>query len=157
MHPFMVNLRYSFQTKEELFIVSEYFDGGDLSYYLHEKKRKFKEIHAKFIVANIIIGLEFLHSCGIIHRDIRPQNLVFDSNGYIKIIDFGLARIMQANNSADTSGTPCYMAPEILFRQPHSYSSDFFAIGVIVHEMMTGKLPYPGPDRISYKEQILKK
>jgi serine/threonine protein kinase len=119
---------------------------------MHESKRKFKEIQAKFIVANIIIGLEFLHSCGVIHRDIRPHNLVFDSNGYIKIIDFGLARIMQTNNSADTSGTPCYMAPEILLRQPHSYSSDFFAVGVIVHEMMTGRLPYPGPDRVSYKE-----
>jgi serine/threonine protein kinase len=93
-----------------------------------------------------------LHSCGIIHRDIRPHNLIFDNEGYIKIIDFGLARFFRKHNSADTSGTPGYMAPEILLRQPHTYTSEFFAIGVIVHEMMTGRMPYPGPDRISYRE-----
>ena len=83
--------------------------------------------------------------------------MVFDKDGYLSLIDFGLARIWIKNNSADTSGTPCYMAPEILLRQNYSYTSDFFGLGVILHEMMTGDKPYKGPDRISYKEQILTK
>jgi serine/threonine protein kinase len=97
--------------------VTDYFNAGDLSYYMHVKKKKFKEPQAKFLIANIIVGLEFLHSCGVIHRDIRPQNLVFDEFGYLKIIDFGYARFATKYNSADTSGTPCYMAPETILRQ----------------------------------------
>jgi serine/threonine protein kinase len=127
-----------------------------LSYYMHYKKKKFNEKQAKFIIANIVLALEFIHNNGVIHRDVRPENLVFDSDGYLKIIDFGLARPWMKNNSADTSGTPCYMAPEILLRQNHNYTSDFFAVGVILHELLAGRKPYVGPDRVSYKAQIVK-
>lgn len=136
-------------------MVTDYLNGGDLAYYLHFKKKRFTEKQAKFIIANIILALEFVHSNGVIHRDVRPENCVFDDQGYLSLIDFGLARICFKNNSSDTSGTPCYMAPEILLRQNHSYTSDFFGLGVILHEMMTGRKPYKGPDRISYKEQVL--
>ena len=135
--------------------MTDYLQGGDLAYYLHHKKKKFTEKQAKFIIANIIIALEFVHGNGVIHRDVRPENVVFDKDGYLSLIDFGLARIWIKNNSADTSGTPCYMAPEILLRQNYSYTSDFFGLGVILHEIMKGYKPYKGPDRISYKEQIL--
>ncbi len=116
MHPFICNLKYSFQEIDKLYIVTDYKEGGDLAYYMYHKKKKFTEKQAKFIVANIILGLEFIHSNGVIHRDIRPQNVVFSEDGYLSIIDFGLARICSKNNSADTSGTPCYMAPEVLLR-----------------------------------------
>lgn len=95
--------------------------------------------------------MEFVHSNGVIHRDVRPQNLVFCKDGYLKLIDFGLARPWIKNNSADTSGTPCYMAPEVLLRQNHTYTSDFFGVGVILHELLSGRKPYVGPDRISFK------
>ena len=84
-----------------------------------------------------------------------PSNLVFDSQGYVRLIDFGFARLWQPLNSSDASGTPGYMAPEILLRQNHSFESDFFAIGVILFEMMHRRRPYLGDDRVSYKEQIL--
>ena len=77
---------------------------------------------------------------------------MFDERGYIKLVDFGYARFMNKLNSADISGTPGYMAPETVLRQPQTFTSDFFAVGVIVHEMMVGRMPYPGPDRISYRE-----
>ena len=70
MHPFIVNIRYAFQEKNQLFLATEYLSGGDLSYYIHQKKKVFKEAEVKFIVANIILGLEFLHNNGVIHRDI---------------------------------------------------------------------------------------
>ena len=72
MHPFMCNLKFAYQEKESIFIVTDFFNSGDLSYYMHVKKKKFREAQAKFLIANVIVGLEFLHSCGVIHRDIRP-------------------------------------------------------------------------------------
>lgn len=78
MHPFLGNLRYSFQDTDKLYIVTDYLEGGDLGYYMHVKKKKFTENQAKFIIANIIIALEFVHGNGVIHRDVRPENLVFN-------------------------------------------------------------------------------
>ena len=78
MHPFLGNLRYSFQDTENLYVVTDYLEGGDLSYYLHHNKKKFSEKQAKFIIANIILALEFVHGNGVIHRDVRPEDVVFN-------------------------------------------------------------------------------
>lgn len=88
-----------------------------------------------------------MHRSNIIHRDIKPENLVLDSRGYIRITDLGIARTYRPNNSSDTSGTPGYMSPEVICRQNHSFVSDFFALGVIAYELMTGKRPYNGRTR----------
>ena len=95
----------------------------------------------------MIIGLEYLHENKIIHRDMKPENLVFDSDGYLRITDFGISRVMRDNNYQDTSGTPGYMAPEVICRKNHSFSVDFFAVGVIAYEMMMGRRPYLGRNR----------
>ncbi len=84
--------------------------GGDLRYHMG-CRRNFSEIQSKFFIGCILIGLEFLHLNNIIHRDIKPENLVFDDKGYLRITDLGIARAVKPNNSADTSGTPGYMAP----------------------------------------------
>lgn len=91
--------------------------------------------------------MEQIHRSNIIHRDIKPENLVLDSRGYIRITDLGIARVYRPNNSSDTSGTPGYMSPEVICRQNHSFVSDFFALGVIAYELMTGKRPYNGRTR----------
>ncbi|XP_068207591.1 cAMP-dependent protein kinase catalytic subunit-like [Palaemon carinicauda] len=83
----------------------------------------------------------------ILHRDLKPENLVLDEKGYVKITDLGIARQWRANNSQDTSGTPGYMAPEVMFRQNHSYGVDHFALGVLAYEFMLGKRPYKGANR----------
>ena len=87
-----------------------------MSYWLHTKKQKYKEAQSQFIIANIIIALEFLHGNGIIHRDVKAENVVFDENGWCSLIDFGLARPWVDNNAQDTSGSPGYCAPEIMYR-----------------------------------------
>ena len=93
-----------------------------------------------------------MHQRGIMHRDVKPENLVLDSQGYVRITDLGIARIWKPDNSTDTSGTPGYMAPEVLCRQNHGVAADYFAVGVIVYEFMNGKRPYGGKSRSEYRE-----
>ncbi len=94
---------------------------------------------------------------GVLHRDIKPENLVFDSNGYLKLTDLGVARVLKPDNSAETSGTPGYMAPEVMCRQNHNYGVDHYAVGVMGYELMIGKRPYNGKSRKEIREEILAK
>lgn len=108
-----------------------------------QKKRQvnlFTSESIEFFIACIVNGLEYIHSNGIIHRDIKPENLVFDSEGYLRTTDFGIARIWTPQNAHDTSGTPGYMAPEVMCRQNHGVAADYFAVGVIAYECMLGKV-----------------
>ena len=84
--------------------------------------------------------IEFVHSRHFLHRDIKPENLVFDDKGYLKVTDFGIARIWNPENSKETSGTPGYMAPEVMCRLNHGVAADYFAVGVIGYECMMGKV-----------------
>ena len=111
----------------------------------------------KFFVACMLLGLEYVHNKGILHRDIKPENLVFDDKGYLRITDFGIARVWNPENSKDTSGTPGYMAPEVMCRQNHGVAVDYFAIGVIGYETMFGKRPYLGKSRKEIRDHILAK
>lgn len=101
------------------------------------------------------MALEYLHRNKIIHRDLKPENLVFDSNGYLRLTDLGISRMMREDNHQDTSGTPGYMAPEVMVRRSHSFAVDYFALGVIAYEMMLGRRPYVGANRKEIKDQIL--
>ena len=130
--------------------------GGDLRFHL-AKKRKFSEIETKFFISNMLLALEYIHSKNIIHRDIKPENLVLELNGYLRITDFGVAKINEKDNSSETSGTPGYMSPEVILVQNHSFPSDFFALGVIGYEFMLGYRPYLGSSRKEIKELIIYK
>ena len=114
-------------------------------------------IYIEFFIACIILGLEYIHNNNIIHRDLKPENLVCDENGYIRITDFGVAKHLRPNNSNDTSGTPWYMAPEVLCAQNHSYPVDFYAIGIMCYEFMLGDRPYQGSSRKEIKHAVLQK
>ena len=113
--------------------------GGDLRYHLARNKR-FSEEQTKFFIACMVIALEYVHNKSIIHRDIKPENLVFDDRGYLRVTDFGIARIWNPDNSKETSGTPGYMAPEVMCRQNHGVAVDYFAIGIIGYECMMGRV-----------------
>ena len=153
-HPFIVNMMGAFQDTENLFLILDLYRGGDLRYHLF-KNKKFSEEQSRFFCACIITGLEYIHLKNILHRDIKPENLVLDSNGYCSITDFGVAKIYIKENSHETSGTPGYMAPEVLCSQNHSFTVDFYALGVICYEFMTGHRPYLGKSRKEIKEAIL--
>ena len=155
-HPFIVNMHYAFQDKENLYLVMDMLSGGDLRYHI-SRYRKFSEEQTRFFMANMIYALKYIHENNVIHRDIKPENLVLDENGYVRITDFGIAKENMPDNSSETSGTPGYMAPEVMKAKNHSFPVDFFAIGIIGYEFMLGKRPYFGKNRQEIKEQMLSK
>jgi len=110
-----------------------------------------------FFVACLVAGLEVCHEKNIIHRDIKPENLVIDHDGYLRITDFGIARVWRPENAQDTSGTPGYMAPEVMCRQNHTTCVDYFAVGVMAYECMYGRRPYVGKSRKEIRDHILSK
>ena len=155
-HSFIVNMYFSFQDYDNLYLIMDLLSGGDLRYHLsHKKPQTFNEIQTKFFIANIIIALEYIHSQKIIHRDIKPENLVLDINGYARLTDFGIAIVNKKENSKESSGTAGYMAPEVILLQGHSYPADFFALGVIGYEFMFGHRPYSGKNRKQIRDFIL--
>ena len=157
-YPFLASLIFSFQDKDYIYMIHDLMSGGDLRYWYIQKKI-FNEKECKFLVACIILALEYLHANKIIHRDLKPENIIFDKNGYIHIADFGIAKML--NNEPEEklihlSGTPGYMAPETIFKEKHSYTSDFFSLGVIMYEMIFKKRPFIGKNRQEIKEKMAK-
>ena len=155
-HPFIVNMYFAFQDFYNLYLVLDLLTGGDLRYHIAYKKT-FNESETKFFIANMILALEYIHSKNILHRDIKPENLVLEKSGYLRITDFGVAKINEKDNSSETSGTPGYMAPEVILVLNHTFPSDFFALGVIGYEFMKGFRPYLGRTRNEIKQLILNK
>ena len=157
-HPFIVNMHYSFQDSDNLYLIVDFLSGGDLRYqYCLDKE--FNEEQTKFLICCILLSLEYLHSNNILHRDIKPENLVFDGNGYLKLTDFGIAKIYNKNidNSKENSGTLGYIAPEVLFHLKHDYRCDYYAVGIVGYELMLSQRPYDFKNRKEAREQILAK
>ncbi|CAD8206514.1 unnamed protein product [Paramecium octaurelia] len=155
-HPFIIKMEAAFQDRENLYLVMDLLSGGDLRFHL-EKNKKFSETETKFFSACIISALEYLHYQAVLYRDLKPENLMFDSQGYLILIGFGISTIWNPNNSSDTSGTPCYMAPEVLFRQNHCIPVDYFALGVLLYECMFGRRPYFGSSRWEIRDHVVAK
>ena len=155
-HPFIVNMHFSFQDYDNLYLIMDYLSGGDLRFHLsHRKSSLFTEAQTKFFLSNIIISLEFIHSKKIIHRDVKPENLLLDINGYLRLTDFGIAVYSNKENSQESNGTEGYVAPEVLMQQGYNYSSDYFALGVIGYELMQGNRPFYTGNKNQYKDLIL--
>ncbi|EGR27301.1 protein kinase domain protein [Ichthyophthirius multifiliis] len=155
-HPFIVNMNYAFQDRDNLYLLMDLVNGGDLRFHIG-RHRRFKENQTLFFVCCIILAFEYLHENNVIHRDVKPENLVLDTDGYVKLTDLGVARVWREDNAQDTSGTPGYMAPEVMCRQNHGIAVDYFALGVIAYEFMMGRRPYLGRNRKEIRDQILSK
>lgn len=152
-HPFLINMHFAFHDIKKLYLGLDYKPGGDLRY--HMLRKSFTESQTKFIIACILEGLSYIHSKNIIHKDLKPENVIFNEQGYAFLTDFGTASVYNHSNSNETSGTPGYMAPEVICRQQHSFVSDYFALGVILYEIIMGTRPYLGRNRKEIREKIM--
>ena len=141
-HPFLVGLKCAFQTPDKLFFLMPFIECGDLSVHLR-KRRFFFENEVKFYTAQIILALHFQHSKDIIYQDLKPANQLLETNGYIKLTDFGAAKYSYQTKKYRTFiGTLDYIAPEVLKRQPYSKSVDWWSLGILTYQQLYGKLPY---------------
>uniref|UniRef100_UPI00358E28E0 serine/threonine-protein kinase Sgk2-like isoform X5 n=1 Tax=Myxine glutinosa TaxID=7769 RepID=UPI00358E28E0 len=142
-HPFLVGLHYSFQTTEKLYFVLDYVNGGELFFHL-QRERCFPEPRARFYTAEIASAIGYLHSLNIIYRDLKPENILLDFEGHIKLTDFGLCKEgMQPEQTTNTfCGTPEYLAPEILRKEPYDRTVDWWCLGSVLYEMLYGLPPF---------------
>ena len=150
-----MKLNYAFQTKQSLYFITNFMHGGELNYHIYkEENNYFSEEKTKFYAAEIILGLDYLHKNNCIYRDLKPENVLIDKNGHIKLTDFGLSKLCEEFPCKTNSlcGTPEYLAPEILFEKDYGIEVDWWSLGVHIYEMLSRYLPF----RIMPDEKITK-
>ena len=156
-HSFVVNCHYAFQDKEDLYLILDYVPNGDLFALL---SYEFSESQVRFVISQLVLALCHLHRNNIIYRDLKPENILLDEVGYIKLTDFGLSKQLAPGENISKSfcGTVEYMAPEVIRRSGHGTAADFWSVGVLIYEMLFGKLPFRsenGRDRKATMDLIL--
>lgn len=149
-HPNIVRLYESFDTESHIVYVMEVCGGGDLLTYVR-RRRKLKEDYAKFLFGQIIKGLQYVHSKGVLHRDIKLDNILLTSEGDVKICDFGVSKLVQNKNHTQTEqcGTPAYIAPEVFRGKGYKgFQSDIWSAGVVLYAMLYGTVPFKATNMV---------
>ena len=154
--PFLVNLKYAFQTNHKLYMVMEFMPGGELFYHLN-LQRRFSEEIARFYISEVIIAIEYLHNQSIIYRDLKPENILLAFDGHIKLTDFGLSKNVSESNykTRTICGTPEYQAPEIILDCEYDRAVDFWSIGCLLYELISGRPPFQDDNRDYLRAKIL--
>ena len=158
------SLRFAFQSQTKLYLISDFYNGGELFYYL--SNGRFSENRARFYAAEIALGLQYLHSKGIVYRDLKPENLLLDADGHIKITDFGLSKENASGEELHSlCGTPEYLAPEIILKkvgswgqrewQAYGMAVDWWSLGTLIYEMISGLPPFYDKNRRVMYNKIL--
>ncbi|KAJ1982692.1 hypothetical protein H4R34_001629 [Dimargaris verticillata] len=154
-HPFIVQLFYAFQTETKLYLILEYVSGGELFHHMNTE-RLFTERVARFFVAELVLALEHLHALGIIYRDLKPENCLIDRDGHTVLTDFGLSKLGLPRDGKTSTfcGTIEYMAPEVLDEEPYDQSVDWWSLGILLYDMLTGSPPFKGKNRKAVMDAI---
>jgi len=156
-HPFLAKLHWSFQTEENLYFIMDFINGGELFHHLAIEKR-FSEDRGKFYAAEIVSGMEYLHNSGVIYRDLKPENLLLSHKGHIVMTDFGLSKEGLHTDDARTAtfcGTPEYLAPEIIKGDDYTKAIDWWSVGTLIYEMLTGLPPFYTEDEENMYHKIM--
>lgn len=155
-HPNIVKLYYAFQDNDKVYLILEYLSGGELFHHLAQE-RFMSEKNASYYIAQIILALRYLHiKLGVIYRDLKPENCMLNSLGNLVLTDFGLSKVSttDAKNHSMT-GTVQYMAPEILKQEPYSYSVDWWSLGCVAFDLLTGSPPFTGNNNKKIMDKII--
>ncbi|NXS39471.1 KGP2 kinase, partial [Balaeniceps rex] len=154
--PFIVKLYRTFKDSKYVYMLLEACLGGELWSLLRDRG-SFDEATTKFCVGCVTEAFDYLHHIGIIYRDLKPENLILDAEGYIKLVDFGFAKKIGSGQKTWTfCGTPEYVAPEVILSKGHDFSVDFWSLGILVYELLTGSPPFSGVDQMMTYNLILK-
>ena len=144
--PFIVNIKSAFQDESKLYIVSEFMQGGDMFFHLHDGSLKiFNNDKTKFYIMELVLALECLHKHNMVYRDLKPENILLDEKGHVKLTDFGLSKMLEGDDDKAYTicGTPQYLAPEVLLKKGYDKAVDWWSLGCVMFEMLAGKIPYP--------------
>lgn len=156
-HPFITTLITSFSDHDSLYMLLDYCPGGEVFSYLRKAKR-FDENTSRFYAAEIVLILEFLHEReGVAYRDLKPENLLLDADGHIKLVDFGFAKRLGSRETYTLCGTPEYLAPEVIQSKGHTTAVDWWALGILIYEFLTGYPPFWNSNPIEIYKQIVSK
>jgi serine/threonine protein kinase len=153
-HPYIAKLHASLQDDTYIYFVLELLLGGELFTHLRHRG-KLSEQSTRFYCATVVYAFLTLHSKKIAYRDLKPENLVMDVNGYVKLVDFGLAKQLFTGKTWTLCGTPDYLAPEIILNEGHDMAVDYWALGVLIYEMVSGAPPFYAEDPMEVYEKIL--
>ena len=153
-HPFVLDFHCAMQDDKYIYFLLEVLLGGELFKFLRAE-RQFPESWSKFYAASVLLAFKDMHSKKIAYRDLKPENLVMDSNGYLKIVDFGLAKKIESGKTWTLCGTPDYLAPEVILNEGHDWAVDYWALGVLIYEMTAGSPPFYADDPMEVYEKIL--
>jgi len=155
-HPFIVDMVYAFQAANKVYLILEYLSGGELFMQL-QKERMLMEDTAIFYLSQVVLAIQHLHKLGIIYRDLKPENIMLDREGHVKLTDFGCVKESESDEINYTfCGTIEYMAPEIINRSGHGKEVDWWSLGILTHDMLTGSPPFTGKNRKTVTERVLR-
>ncbi|CAL1543272.1 unnamed protein product [Lymnaea stagnalis] len=152
-HPFIVNLLWYHKDETFLYMLMEYVPGGELFSYLRSQG-KFSAPTSSFYASEILVALEYLHSHDIVYRDLKPENLLLDREGHLKITDFGFAKVVK-DRTWTLCGTPEYLAPEIILSKGHNKAVDWWSLGILIFEMLVGYPPFYADNPLNIYEKIV--
>ncbi|XP_050981190.1 cGMP-dependent protein kinase 1a isoform X2 [Labeo rohita] len=153
---FIVRLYRTFKDSKYLYMLMEACLGGELWTILRDRGN-FDDSTTRFYTACVVEAFAYLHSKGIIYRDLKPENLILDHRGYAKLVDFGFAKKIGFGKKTWTfCGTPEYVAPEIILNKGHDISADYWSLGILMYELLTGSPPFSGPDPMKTYNIILR-
>jgi len=155
-HPFLVGVHYCFQTNDKLYFVLDYINGGELFFHL-QREQTFNEDRVRFYAAEIVCAIDFLHEIGVVYRDLKPENVLLDSDGHIVLTDFGLAKdgIEDDEKAKTFCGTPEYLAPEVVLGERYGKEVDWWCLGTVIYEMLCGCVPFFNNDVQEMYKNIL--